>query len=310
MDARKILGFAVLALGVGLGGCGDDGNGDGDGDAGTGNGGGATPLPEQLSKGEGGDAVYTCEPSAPPTGDSRTFTLAVEDFETGAPVPDVCVNFYGDNQVPVSDTCGGTTTDASGEIEVTDPDGSYYAYRIFEEAGTNVGVVQRNEEAPDEGGTAVGNSVSASTAGLIPGVLGVQQDPEDAIFAGTVVDCDGDVVEGAGMRVVRNGEIIPEGTGSTDARYEYFDGEEFPMQGRDSTNTDGLFIGVNIPIESQGEEVLAIACGKVDGTPELIGCEETRSFANTVNIINLGPVREDGPEGCAAAASLCAEAFE
>ncbi|MFW5925939.1 MAG: hypothetical protein ACOCV4_07215 [Myxococcota bacterium] len=303
MTRRKMLGVAVLASSIGWMGCGDDNGGGGGGDG-----------PIALEKGDTGMAAnYACEPTAPDAGGEVAFTLEVRDFEMGFPVIGACVNFYGDNVVPMNDTCGETFTDADGNIEVVDPDGGWYGYRIFEGENADegqewVGTVQTNEEAPGDGGSATGNSVSQNTIGLIPVVLGLTQDPEDAVVSGTVQDCDGDPIAGAAVRVVRGGEVIPPMSGAADAHYEYFNGDEFPQQGRSATNTDGLYIGVNIPIDTEGEEVLVVSCGQEEG---LLGCESIRAFRNTVNIINVGPERSDGPAGCADLTdSICDGAFD
>jgi hypothetical protein len=295
MDIRKQLGIAALGLTMALIGCGDDDNGNGGPtDAGPGDD-GFEALPALMAGGEPAD--YTClgERTAPETGDSSTFTLEVRDFQTGDPVPGVCVNMYSDNQVPESDTCGGNMTDEAGNIELTDPDGGWFAYRIFPTA-TNLGVVQVNNATPADGGSADGNSVSTTTASLIPGLLGRSRDEDAAIFSGALYDCNNATVEGGAFRVLQGGSVVPEGPLAEDAMYAYFGGSDLPSPDQPYTNTNGLYLGINIPVQTEGEVVQLVACGKPDGENlEVLGCEETRSFANTVNILSLFPTRSDGP---------------
>jgi hypothetical protein len=285
MDIRKVLGLAGLGLAVGLVGCGDDDNGV------------VNPfleLPQTMV--DGAPANYGClgSPTAPATGEERTFTLIIRDFQSGDRVPGICVNFYGDNNVPETDECGGAMTDAEGELEVTN-NGGWFAYRLFETA-TTMGVVQRNVLSAEEGGTQGGNSVAKTTAGLLPGLLGRQRDEGTSVFAGSVYDCDGETVEGAGVGVARGGSMIPEGPGSRDPMYAYFGTSSLPDGNQPYTNTNGLFLAINMPVNTPGEMVQVVACGKPDGTNlEIIGCEETRSFADTVNIVSPFPRRADGP---------------
>jgi hypothetical protein len=43
--------------------------------------------------------------------------------------------------------------------------------------------------------------------------------------------------------------------------------------------------------------VQLVSCGRKDGTTvSRLGVEETRSFADTVNIVSLYPERTDGPD--------------
>jgi hypothetical protein len=297
MNFRKLLGATAVGLAIAMVGCGDDDNGPVNGDdAAVADGFEALP---QLRKSDGEtNANYAClgDRTAPEGNEDSTFTLEVRDFQTGAAVPGVCVNFYPDNVVPVQDECGGTMTDGDGNIEgLTDPDGGWFAYRIFP-TDTTLGVVQVNVDTPADGGSTTGNSVSETTAGLIPGLLGRSRAAGRAIFSGALYDCDNSTVEGGALRVLRGGSVIPEGTGSQDTAYAYFGATDLPDPGQEYTNTNGLYLGLNVPVETPGETVQMVACGKPDGENlEVLGCEETISFPDTVNILSLYPTRADGP---------------
>jgi hypothetical protein len=245
---------------------------------------------------DGSPADYGClgMPTAPPTGAQRTFTLVFEDFQTGARVPNLCVNVYPDNNVPASDTCSGVVTDEEGEVEVT-TNGGWFAYRLFPTVDT-MGVVQRNVMSGEAGASVGGNSVSTTAANLLAGILGRQRDEGSAAFAGTVYDCNGAPVQGAGIRVTRGGSVVAEGPGVHDPMYAYFSEGNLPDGNQPHTNSNGLFIALNIPVIQQGEVSQLIGCGKVDGqSVEVIGAEESPTFADTYSILSLHPRRSDGP---------------
>jgi hypothetical protein len=296
MDMRKVLGLAGLGLAVGLVGCGSDGNG-ASRDASADDAGGEFDNLPQLIVAEA-PADFDCERSEPEGGADVTFTLKIRDFQTNVEVPGTCVNVYPDNVVPTSDTCGGVMTDANGDVEVTAPAGGWFAYRLFPVAGSTMGVVQRNVVAASEAGaTVTGNSVSETTASLLPGLLGRQRLGGAAIFAGAVYDCSNRTVEGAAFRVVRNNAALPAGPGATDPMYAYFSSASLPDVNQRYTNTNGLFLAINMPIGTPGEMVQLVSCGRKDGTTvSRLGVEETRSFADTVNIVSLYPERTDGPD--------------
>jgi hypothetical protein len=90
--------------------------------------------------------------------------------------------------------------------------------------------------------------------------------------------------------------MIPEGPGARDPLYAYFSEANLPDGSQPHTNTNGLYLAINMPVNTPGEMVQLVGCGKPDGSNlEVIGCEETRSFADTVNIVSLYPTRADGP---------------
>jgi hypothetical protein len=232
--------------------------------------------------------------TAPTTGEQRTFTLVIRDFQTGSRVAGLCVNVYPDNHVPASDTCSGVVTDAEGEVQVTNH-GGWFAYRLFPTA-TTMGVVQRNVMSGEAGASVGGNSVSTTTAGLLAGLVGRQRAEGTAAFVGTIYDCKGDPVQGAEVQVAYGDSIVAEGPGSRDPMYAYFSSSNLPDANQPHTNSNGLFMAINIPVPTQGEVSQLIGCGKVDGqNVEVLGAEETPTFADTYNIVSLYPRRADGP---------------
>ncbi len=323
MDIRKLVGMGILAGALGLAGCGDDDGGSDAGGGGTDGGGtDAGPMDPDLPLAQVGDDISPDDPQAidPATampadfscvgsvtapaddGAEISFTLTMEDFQEGNPVPDVCVEFYPDNTLDTDDTCDGMTTDEEGNITVMDNAGSWYAYRVFPHTGptpatTVVGSVQYNEASPDsDGGDATGNSVSQATINLIPTVLGFRRAEGTAVLAGTLSDCNDDPVYGTIIRVYSpDGTLIAEGRRQSEPHFRYFDGDDFPNGSQPWSHRDGLYAAANLPVSDM--PVFVELWGRTaEGAPlELLGCETARLFADTVTILNVGPKRSDGP---------------
>jgi hypothetical protein len=298
------------------GGGGDDaGNGGGD-DAGNGGGGGPGDLPalSQLmavnpSDGSMMPADFSClgTRTAPPTdGEDATFTLAVETFSDGDPVADTCVEFYPDNQVATDDTCDGMTTDDNGEISVTAPVGSWYGYRVFPNDSV-IASVQINEVTPSDGSTTSGTAITPTTANSIPLAAGGRSRAPATVFvAGFLYDCslDGDTpmpLTGGAIRVARaDGTYVAAGSARTDPAYVYFNGNPsnpLPDASRDTTNVDGTYLALNVPIDAAGDEFFIEAWGVTEdgGDPEVVACERVTLFPDGGALVNLGPTRADGP---------------
>lgn len=254
-------------------------------------------LPPATAHGDTADYGCLGETTAPAAGDASTFSLQVLDFESDDPVSDVCVHVYPDNVVPSEDACADHRTDGDGRVEAEAPEGGWFAYRIFPSVGT-LGVVERNLPAPSDGGAVEAVAMHPDTADTIPLLVGREREPGTAHYTGTVFDCEGHPVEGAVVRVVRDGVVLPH-EGDADAHYFYYiDGETpLPSAVQAHTNVNGLFLGLNVPVAFEGELVQLVACGKADGeTPQVLGCEETRAFGDGYHVSDLHPVRADGPD--------------
>lgn len=245
--------------------------------------------------------------SAPAAGAVRNFDMVVEDFQTGDPVPEVTVQFFPDNQI--ADDCSGdcveAMTDEMGVVPGIGPAGGWFAYRVLAKMGptppsTVVGAVQYNEPTPAEGERGSGNSVSEATLRLIPTVFGFRRAAGTALIAGTARDCTGEPIRGALVRMfLSDGTEILEGTRMSDPHHEYFDGDEFPSPDQIHTNVDGLYASANIPVSGAGSirmETWGVL--EAGAAPVLLACEEGRTFADTVTIMNLEPLREDAAAAC------------
>lgn len=303
---------------------GDTGTGGDGGDAGDG--GTMDPMtpPVQVGRGLRGNmepdifyldpamamaADFSCRgmPTAPTDGASIDFNLEIRDFQDDVPVEGACVKVYDDNMVP-DDTCDPASdpvTDDMGLTQVSASADGFYAYRVFPKDGptpsrTIVSVLEYNNPAPsmaDE--QQEGNSVSAQTISLIPIVLGFGRVEGSAIIAGTVNDCNNDEVFGTLVRVyTASGELIREGALNDDPHYRYFDGEEsFPSPNQPWSHHDGLYAVANVPIPADNQPMVVEFWGRLtaDGPLELLGCESGRILADAVTILNMGPLRADGP---------------
>lgn len=290
-----------LALSTAVGCGGDDAPADSD--AGT------SDLPV-LSTGTitnpaEGTPDYACLGSRtrPAPGDLVTTTFELRDFESEAPVGNVRVWLFPDNDV--RDACDGTCTElltgADGNASAMLPANGWYAYRVLPRAGatavmTVVDSLQYNEPAPAEGGRSVtGNSVSEGTLRLIPAVLGIDRQPGTGVLAGTISDCNETPVYGARVRAFDGDTEIEMGTAARTPQYRYFNGDSFPSDIGTHTHVDGLYVGIQIPADRL---VRVEAWGRPDEGPERrIGCEAVRVLANAVTIVNIEPLRSDYEAG-------------
>jgi hypothetical protein len=228
-----------------------------------------------------------------PTGQ---FTLVIRDFQTNEPLS-TCLSYYADNQVPVSDTCGTTMTNASGEVVLPLFGHDWFAHRLYATVN-RLGWLRSNRPTPSPGASLVDYSVSYTTASTITGLLGRTYTTGTATFLGVVEDAAGSPLQGAIVRAVRAGQVTPiaEGATASDPMYAYFGSDNLPSSTEPYTNTNGLYIAINMPVLQSGEVVQLVACGTPGGeTWEVIGCEETRVFPDTYHHVALPPTRAGGP---------------
>lgn len=235
------------------------------------------------------------------------FDLKILDFQEDDPTPGVEVWMYRDNVVDASacddPNCVKGTTGMDGKVAVSGNPGAWFAYRVFGKEGPTKGLTvkgsaQYNEKAPAAGGTADGISVSLKTLDLIPAVLGFDREPGTAIVAGRLFDCNDDDIYGAIAKIYdSSGALIVEGTTQAEPHYRYFDGDSYPSARQAHTHVDGLFAIANVPVIGSATTVTVEIYGRrtMDAEPVLLGRERARVFADTVTLINVGPLRSDGP---------------
>jgi hypothetical protein len=316
-----ILG-CVLALGLGLTACDDDDDDMMMEDGGTTpeeDAGDTMPMTMGVLAADPSGGMVTTSPAdfacrgmnaAPTGGDAVTFTGLVEDFFNGMPVEGLTVQFFPNNMPSTDGTCADpcveVTSDGSGNVELTAPEGGWYAYRVEAGEGLQAGTpadyieaVQSNVVVPAAGGTENLIAVSSSTRNTILNLLGVMQEPGTATITGQVFDCTGLPVANAQVRLFDEGGEIDLGTGSTGPRAFYFNGDSFPSAPQRMTNTDGLYGAANVPIPANDTVRVEIWGALTDGGEmELLGCEETVAIADGITVINIDPLRSDAPAAC------------
>ena len=283
-------------------------------------GGYACPIPAAMggcpetTVGEAGTtaADFACRgmQTAPMSGTDATVNFRLAVFgQDGQVARQTRVHFFPGNVV--SDTC---TAPECQEFEtgmdgtfagVTVHGGGWYAYRVFENTRGGTAAtrytdsVQYNEVPPAAGGEIEGNAVAFSTTDLIPLSLGLEREPGTTILAGRVQDCDGADVGGAFVRAFRldGSEILDVGeTMSIGPHYRYFRriGEDSnPSNEQLSTNFEGLYAAMNIPVTAELIRVETWGRRAGDTAPVLLGCEAVRTLADGVTIINVQPLRSD-----------------
>ncbi len=255
---------------------------------------------------------YACRGSRtrPTAGDPIPVTFQLRDFQDDFEVDDTEVWLFSNNEIGDScdaPSCQSFTTDGTGNAEVTLPADAWYAYRVLPKTGlsrmtTVFSVFQYNEPAPAAAGGAVtGNSVSGSTIDLIPALLGISRSEGLAIVAGRIEDCSGNFVQNAILRMYDpDGALVA--TTAAGPFFHYFNGDandNLPAQDETRSNADGLYVIVEVPVESD-RPYRVEAWGNLDGEFRLLGCEAARIFPDAVTILNMTPVRGDAPAGCPA----------
>ncbi len=243
--------------------------------------------------------------TAPVGGADVDFNLVMKEFNDGNTFEGLHVKFWADNLPDNTpwDAATDFSTDVDGKIAVTAPGGGWYAYRVFAQDGPTpsleiVGSLQTSEPAPTSPRDREGNSVSRATLNLIPTVFGFRQRSGTALIAGRVEDCAGNKAFGANVQVVRaDGTLVMEGDTNPEPHYRYFDGDDFPFAGQEWTHVDGLFAAANIPVTGDSEDVFMRVIGRrTAGAPlEVVGCEPIPLHPDTASIINIVPLRSDGP---------------
>lgn len=222
-------------------------------------------------------------------------------------------------------TCQDVTSDATGHVTVTAQANGWYAYRVFfhqiamTQRTTFLDSIQVNEPAPAAaGGMVDGNAVSQLIATTISEAQLITRDPTATTIAGRIFDCAGNDMSNVIVRAFhQDGTEIPEGAEVSAAHFRYFDGTENPDASATWTNSDGLYVALNVPpvghselirVEAWANTAASVSCtmdsqcgtGTCDTTlgqclqeAHRIGCEAVPAFPNGVSIINIGPLRSD-----------------
>lgn len=244
--------------------------------------------------------------TAPPRGESSTFTVHVHDLQTGesTDVANAALQIFPDGVVTpgCAGSCQDLRSDAAGEVAgVMGQAGGWLAYRI--EPGTAGGgsapvlTIGYQHVTPATGGLLELASVSSMTIGFIPSLYRRMRLPGTAIVMGTIVDCAGDAVEHAILRVYRGSQLLTPGPDAIDFFVGYFDfsGRLHPPNG--STGPDGFYTAVNVEPEVDPLRFEVWARTEEGGELRAIACEEVPGFADGVTHVALGPLRSDYAPG-------------
>ncbi len=215
----------------------------------------------------------------------------VEEFASGNITPAATVSFYHADTVSGSPDAT-ATTDAAGQFVpevplcqaltygVSDGGAEYhdtYEYHVF-------------YDSPDEDLTLI--SVSNDTWLTLPSVFGVIIDETLGVMAGTVRDCNGDIIEHAQVLLRDADGLIPS---EMDIGFTF---NGIPSRSAISTTADGVWIAMNVP---PGDYTAEIYVADGAGGNTLVGKAPAQSFASSVSIVVLYGGREDGldvPSAC------------
>jgi hypothetical protein len=229
----------------------------------------------------------------------------VQDFEDETPVGGATVALYADDTVDTPDSS--QAADVNGDVSVSGPSCTPVTYRVTSEGGpiATKTTFKAHQIYPFPTGDAIDGavftSVSDVTYQLIPGILGVEVQPDLAIIAGTAFDCsrdpsaspddDAGKLEGVQIVVYDADGNIPD-----TLTVNYFI-ENFPARDQEATSADGLWVAANVPPGTLTVEMW----GVVGGELVKLGASQLESEADSINIANVYAGYGDGvkyPASC------------
>ena len=172
----------------------------------------------------------------------------VVDSLTEGPVEDALVDlWFGDDPTGSADLS--PNVDAStGEFDAEVPVCQPLTWRIQDPWGETVPtyrphqVWEWSESGPVEDTLPAFGETAAS---LIPAIIGIDWDRDDAIVSGTVLDCAGDGIEHAQVWFHAPGEDAPPDQG--DVFYFDSNGLPSPHDVEADTEPNGLWVAINVP---------------------------------------------------------------
>lgn len=198
-----------------------------------------------------GPADYSCldDNAAAETTVEVALTGFVLDFQSRAPLGDVEVSLYAGSEL--DDALDTTTSAEDGAFALTVPAGTTRASFLTQiDRAMDTYVVQQPFQ-PDAAEQMIDlPSVSTNTAQALPALIGILRTEGTGIVAGSVRDCQGDLVSNVVAALSsRRGAAAHVGGATT----FYFSGTftSLPVEHEDrlSTNVDGLFALIEVPPE-------------------------------------------------------------
>ncbi len=225
-----------------------------------------------------------------------TLTGALLDFQTDEPIIGGNITLYGDEGITGTELAT-TTSDADGNYEFTLPTGhTHWAYKMEVEDALDTYSLNQYYEPDVAAQTDDIDSVSLLTAQALPAFIGVTRTPGLGIIAGSIRDCDGNVVSGAVAAVSDTQNDVNHVDGGVSY---YFSAANTSLPVRHSlqsmTNTDGVFVTIELP---PGQERFLQVWGFVDdadladGEMTLLAQVPTPIIADSVVTVSLRPLQQ------------------
>jgi hypothetical protein len=236
-------------------------------------------------------SAYVTDSPLPEYVTTQTLNGKVQDFQTEESVYNASVDFwFGDDISAASDlqpSVDPNTGAFTAEVPVCQPIG----YRTSDPYGDTVPTYEVHQvwgyQADGTLDETV-NSVSEATASLIPAIIGIDWDRTTGIIAGTVYDCNEKGVENAQVWFHNVDDDAPPAVGEI----FYFDSNDLPapQDVESDTNTNGLWVAVNVPVGTWTVE----AEGWNGTSYDLLGGTTLTIEEGSVNISNIHIGHGDG----------------
>lgn len=247
----------------------------------------------------------------PDGADGATFGARVRDFQLEAVVPSQRMNVYFGAFTPgacAAPSCYAVTTNAMGQVMLRGEAGRPLTIEmVAARRGENDALNPTHAVAFDilaaaPGGRVELASISESTRRYMPQSAGLGVTAGTAQVMGVARDCDGAPLKNATVRVFdAAGAEVPLGAQGPGAAYTNV--VHRPDRAQRATSFNGQFLVVNLSPAAAPFRIEA--WGVIDGsaTPRRVACEIVRTWADTVSLRDLRPLRRaasDDPCGASA----------
>ncbi len=231
-----------------------------------------------------------------PTTTDITLSGALLDFQTDEPLVGGAMTLYGDEGITGTELAT-TTSDEDGNYEFTLPAGqTHWAFKIVAEDALDTYSLNQYYDPEIAAQSDDIDSVSLLTAQALPAFIGVTRTPGLGIIAGSIRDCNGNVVKGAVAAVSDALNVANHVEGGVSY---YFSAANTSLPVRHSlqsmTNTDGVFVTIELP---PGQERFLQVWGFVDdadladGEMTLLGQVAAPIVADAVVTVSLRPLQQ------------------
>jgi hypothetical protein len=265
----------------------------------------------RLLRGDGAEADLSClgkfEP--PAGGTPLDLNLAVTLSSNGEPVPSATIHFFPKNEVTPgaceASQCVSITTDSAGKANIAIPAGGFYGFEV-PKSNDLARTIQVNALAPADDAAPTFPVIVTSQGGftLLSVLASFESDPVKPVIAGTLRDCEGQLLQNVIVSVVTPDGVRIEPRSATPAETEpgtiYFAPSTPPLPDPkilNGTRENGRFTTGNLAIDARPYRVESWAVIDKARGPELLGCEEAYTYEETISIVTLWPLRAKYPDG-------------